>query len=131
MPTPTPTDTQPPVITITSPQSDSVVPGPPVTVSGTASDEGQGATGVRQVLVNGREAAYDPTTRGWMMPSVALDEGPNTITVAALDNATPPNRGEAAITVTRRTPDTQKPTVQNLTLKSPIGDHKRLTTSWL
>ncbi|HEX7314764.1 MAG TPA: PA14 domain-containing protein [Pyrinomonadaceae bacterium] len=108
----TPRDTLPPVVSVTSPQDNAVVAEATVTLSGTATDEGEGATGVRRVLVGEREAAYDASTRRWTLSGVALEEGPNSITVAALDGAPTPNRGETTTRITRRTPDTQQPSVQ-------------------
>jgi hypothetical protein len=54
----------------------------------------------------------------WIVHNVPLTEGPSLIRAVAEDGATPPNRGEASVGVTRRTPDTRPPTV-NIT--SPLA----------
>jgi RHS repeat-associated protein len=113
---PPPPDTTAPLLFVASPQDKLVTPSPAVTVSGTAKDEGEGATGVRRVTVNGREASLDATTGTWSAADVPLDEGVNVISVSAFDGAPTPNRADATVTVTRRTPDTQPPAV---TITSP------------
>ena len=111
-------DTQAPTITITSPLDHATSSAATITVSGTATDDGPNATGVRRVVVNDREATYDAGTHQWTITGVTLNEGPNAITAFAEDGATPPNRGDAlGITVTLHTPDTQAPTV---TITSPL-----------
>ncbi len=102
-----PPDTQAPTITITSPANNFTSPDATITVTGTAIDEGPYASGVRQVLVNGQPATYDPATHQWTATGVALNEGPNTIQVVADDNAPSSNSSQASINVTRHTPDTQ------------------------
>lgn len=106
-----PPDTQASIVEIASPANDSITPNETITVNGTAVDNGNNATGVRRVLVNGREASYDPATSIWTATGVPVQEGSNTITAEAFDGADTPNRGTASINVIRRTPDTQPPTV--------------------
>lgn len=111
-----PPDAQPPRVVITSPSNNTTVPGPSLVVTGTAFDEGDNATGVRQVTVNGVQAAYDALTGHWSA-SVEVAEGLNTIRVTAADGAPTPNRAEATISVTRHTPDADAP-ILNIT--SPV-----------
>lgn len=112
-------DTQAPTITITSPLNHATSSEATITVSGTALDSGPNATGVHRVVVNDREATYDPINHTWTITGVVLTEGPNTITAFAEDSATPPNRGNAVpVSVTLHTPDTKAPTV---TITSPPG----------
>jgi RHS repeat-associated protein len=111
-----PPDTQPPTLTITSPADGSTSPDETITVTGTATDEGVNAAGVRAVTVNGVAATYDSASGNWSATGVALNEGPNTITVIATDSAPAANSREATINVTRRTPDRDAPTV---TITSP------------
>lgn len=104
-------DTAPPAVAITSPANNATVPDATVTVSGTVSDTGLNASGVNRVMVNGVQASYDSGTGTWTISSVGLNEGANTITAVAYDNAPTPNSSQTSITVTRTTPDTQAPTV--------------------
>lgn len=112
-----PPDTQPPTLTITSPADGATVPDETITVSGTASDNGDNAAGVRTVTVNGTAATYDAATGHWSASGIALGEGANIITVVATDAAPAANSREARINVTRRTPDRDAPVV---TITSPL-----------
>jgi hypothetical protein len=76
-------------------------------IEGTASDEGRGGSGVRQVTVNGGRASGD-TAEGsdvaeWTA-TVSLVPGPNTVTVVATDDSPNANVTMATITVTYRAP---------------------------
>jgi RHS repeat-associated protein len=106
-----PPDVTAPAVTITSPATNTTVPTATITVSGTASDTGLGATGINRVMVNGVQASYNSAAGTWTISGVPLNEGANTITAIAYDNAPTPNSNQASITVTRTTPDTQAPTV--------------------
>lgn len=112
-PAPTP-DTQSPVVTIASPANLSETFEASISVNGTATDEGLNAAGVRQVIVNGQEAAYDVATRRWTAANVALAYGDNVIQVVATDGAPTPNQGRAEIRVTRA-----KPAPPSLVINSP------------
>jgi large repetitive protein len=75
-------DTQPPVLTITSPANGTVVPGTSIAVSGTASDPH-----LNRVVVGGATATLSPAAGGsvtWSAP-VTLQAGNNTITAQAVD----------------------------------------------
>jgi RHS repeat-associated protein len=113
-----PPDTQPPTLTITSPADGVTVPDETITVTGTATDEGVNPAGVSTVTVNGVAASYDATTHVWSAANVALNEGANIITVVATDSAPTANNAAANITVTRRTPDRDAPTVN---ISSPLA----------
>jgi RHS repeat-associated protein len=120
-------DTQAPTITITSPANNFTSSEATITVSGTATDEGANATGVRRIVVNGREATYDAVTHQWTITGVTLNEGANPIAAFAEDGATPANRGDAAgIIVTLHTPDTKAPTV---TITSPLTSLETYATT--
>ncbi|HEY0170094.1 MAG TPA: Ig-like domain-containing protein, partial [Pyrinomonadaceae bacterium] len=98
-----PPDTQAPVVRITSPLDGETVYDSPVTVTGTADDEGANATGVTRVVVNGVGAVFNAGTKTWTAEGVSLAEGANVVKVEAEDAARPtPNRGTAQISVTRR-----------------------------
>jgi RHS repeat-associated protein len=112
-----PPDIVAPTVVIDAPAEGFVSPDETITVTGTAVDEGPYATGVRQVSVNGRPAVYDAATRRWTVTGVQLAEGANVVRAVAEDNSPAPNRGEAVVNVTRRTPDTRPPTVE---ITSPL-----------
>ncbi|MBV8859487.1 MAG: Ig-like domain-containing protein [Acidobacteria bacterium] len=113
-----PPDTAPPVIVIASPAEGVTVETGTVTVTGTATDEGDNAAGVSFVKVNGVDATYDPATKIWRADGVALTEGPNKINVVATDAAPTANSSQAHVNVTLHTPDRDAPVV-NIT--SPLG----------
>jgi RHS repeat-associated protein len=112
-----PPDTTPPNVTITAPADGATVETETITVTGTASDDGDNASGVRSVTVNGIAASYDTATKQWSAAGVALAEGPNTITVVATDSAPAANSREVHISVTLHTPDRDAPVV---TITSPL-----------
>ncbi|MGH9871912.1 MAG: PKD domain-containing protein, partial [Pyrinomonadaceae bacterium] len=103
-----PGDTTPPALAITSPANNSTTTDAQITVSGTASDPGPGASGVAQVQVNGQEAAYNSNENTWAITGVALSIGANSIIAQTVDHAG--NQTTASITVTRETPN-QSPAV--------------------
>lgn len=108
-----PPDSTPPNIAIASPANNAIVSTAGITVSGTANDLGAGATGINRVTVNGQIAAYNAATGAWTINNVPLNEGSNTITAVAYDNALPTqNSSQTSIVVVRRTLDTQAPTLQ-------------------
>lgn len=107
-----PPDTTPPSISITSPSNNTTTAAASVTISGTAADLGANAAGINRVMVNGVQAAYNDSNGIWTIGNVALNEGANTITAVAYDNAPSANTNQTSIVVTRRTPDTQAPVLQ-------------------
>lgn len=109
-------DTTPPAVAIVTPQTGAETYSPTVSVTGTATDDGLNATGVRQVVVNGRPASYDSNTHQWTADGVPLAFGDNAINVVALDGAPSPNQGRATVHVMRlRLPS---PT---LTINNPLN----------
>ena len=102
------TDTTAPVVTITSPTSNSstTVTSTPLSIGGTASD----AVGVTQVTwANNRGGSGTASgTTSWSVSGIALQSGTNVITVTARDAAN--NTSTDTITVTY-SPDTTQPTV--------------------
>lgn len=121
-----PPDTTPPNVSITSPANNATVPGAIITVSGTATDTGTGATGVNRVVVNGQNASYNSSTGQWTISGVQLNEGANTIQVVAYDNAAPQNSSTTSIVVNRQTPDTNAPT---LAVTSPANNSETFESS--
>jgi hypothetical protein len=103
--TPTPGDTTPPSVAITSPANNSLISTPTVTVQGTASDD----VAIASLKVNGLEVAV---TNGVFQTTVDLAEGSNSIFAIATDSSG--NQSTAAIVVTL---DSTPPT---LTVDSPI-----------
>ena len=101
-------DTTPPNVVITSPANNATINNSSVTVTGTAVDPGVGASGVSSVLVNNIAATYNPTTTSWSA-NVALNFGPNTITVRATDGAGNTSPDQQIVIV--RPQDTTPPTV--------------------
>lgn len=109
-----PPDTQAPVVQITSPFDGETLYDSPITVTGTAVDQGTNATGVSRVVVNGVNADFNPGTNTWTATGVSLAEGSNVISVEVEDSATPaPNKGTAQITVTRRNVEPPALTITN------------------
>jgi RHS repeat-associated protein len=106
-----PVDTQPPTVIITSPSNQFITFDPQTVVSGTATDDGEGATGVKSVTVNGIAASYDAATQKWTA-TIALNEGSNTVTVVAIDNAPAANQAQAQVQVVRQRVE---PPVLNIT----------------
>src|SRR5262249_21600054 len=122
-----PTDTTPPLVAITSPADGFTTTATSITVSGTASDPGQFASGVASVTVNGSTATRDAVAGTWTLSGVALALGANTITAVAKDNAG--NSASASINVTRNPttpPDTTPP---NVTITTPAAGTTVITTS--
>lgn len=95
-----PPDTQAPTLTIISPANNSETFDPQITVSGTVVDQGEGSTGVQSVVVNGITATYNAGANTWS-GVVNLNDGVNTITVTATDNAPNPNQSQAAVQVSK------------------------------
>ncbi|HEU4932662.1 MAG TPA: Ig-like domain-containing protein [Pyrinomonadaceae bacterium] len=101
-------DTTPPNVIITSPANNATINDSSVTVTGTAVDPGVGASGVSSVLVNNIAATYNPNTNAWSA-NVALNFGPNPITVRATDGAG--NTSPDQQIIVNRPQDTTPPTV--------------------
>jgi hypothetical protein len=117
-------DTTAPTVTISSPTTAStyaMVLQPPLTISGTASDN----VGVTQVSwVNDRGGSGTATgSTSWSVAGIALQSGTNNITVTARDAAA--NLSTDVLTVTY-TPDTSAPTV---TIQGPTSADTFSTTS--
>src|SRR5262245_38559995 len=84
-------DLTPPLLTITSHTDGQTVGTPSITLSGTATDNGRGNSGIISVTVNGDRASTDTAVgsgiANWTL-TVVLSYGPNTITVIATDAST-------------------------------------------
>jgi len=93
-------DISPPILAITSPTNNTVATGVTVTITGSATDNGNGNNGISSVLVNGNPAiggtAVNGDTANWSA-TVSLGAGNNTINVVATDGAG--NRAIQQITV--------------------------------
>lgn len=98
-----PPDTILPAISITSPENNAPVYTPEINVSGFARDEGENATGVKRVTVNGHAAIYNAGNQTWTAANVSLVDGENTIIAEVEDNAEPtPNIARAEIRVIKQ-----------------------------
>lgn len=102
---PTETDSEDPVIAITSPSSNGsyTTESGTVTLSGTASDN----VGITTITWENTEKQTSGTASGttsWTIPGIALKEGTNTIAVSATDSAG--NTSSAFITVTYNVTET-------------------------
>jgi RHS repeat-associated protein len=102
-------DTTAPSVAITAPDNNSVTTDSEISVSGTASDTGTGATGVAHVYVNNVEAAYNSSNGTWSLTNVHLNSGANQIVARAVDQAG--NEKTASITVTRQATTNHEPEV--------------------
>jgi len=119
----TPPDTTPPVVSITSPTSNSTttVQTTPINIGGTSSD----AVGVTQVTwTNDRGGSGTASgTTSWSVTGVALQSGQNVISVTARDAAG--NTSSDTLTVTYN-PDTTAPAV---TITAPTSNATLATQS--
>jgi len=104
--TPAP-DLSPPGLAITSHGNGQTVSTNTITVSGTATDAGQGGNGISSVTVNGVRANGDTATgsetANWSR-TVTLNQGANTITVIAKDNSPSQNAVANSITINHQPP---------------------------
>ncbi|MBX3733144.1 MAG: cadherin domain-containing protein [Verrucomicrobiae bacterium] len=118
-----PTDTMPPLLTISSPANGARVTTSSLTVSGTASDSGRGNSGIRSVMVNDVRANNDATvgsgTANWSRV-VNLAVGINTITAVATDGAG--NSTSHSLNVTYTSPDGTPPIVR-ITLPTSTANY--------
>ncbi len=100
---------QPPLLTITSPADGAVVDSANITLTGTATDAGQGDEGIASVTVNGQMVtggvASGANTAQWSY-ATTLSEGPNSFTVVATDNSAYNDQATETITVTYTPPNT-------------------------
>ena len=83
-------DTTVPTLTITSHTSNQVLSTTTITMSGTATDNSTGGSGIRSVTVNGSPASggtASATNTAYWNWTLTLAGGPNVITVAATDGA--------------------------------------------
>ena len=105
-------DTTPPTLVIDFPPDGSVTTSPSITVTGAASDSGQGNNGVSSVTVNGNPTiggtANGTATANWSA-TVPLNSGPNTITVVATDGLG--NQAQRQISITYNAPEALPPTL--------------------
>ncbi len=105
--TTTVTDPLSPVLAITSPTNGAVVNNSNVTISGTATDGGQGDSGITSVTVNGVATsggtATGSNTANWSA-AITLVSGANLITVIAIDGSANSNQTTQTITVTYTQP---------------------------
>lgn len=94
-----PEDTESPVVSIISPTTEAefLTSESPIAVSGTASDNSE-IDRVEWSIQGGASGTADGTTN-WSIPSLALSEGQNVLTVTAYD--APGNSGSASLTITR------------------------------
>lgn len=92
----------PPVLTITSPVNGFVTNVPNITLTGSASDAGQGESGITSVTVNALPADNGTATGGntanWSL-DVGLGVGTNTFTVIATDGSAYSNQVSNTLTV--------------------------------
>ena len=102
----------PPNLVITAPANGAVVATGGVTVTGTASDAGQGNSGIASVTVNGIPATGGTATgsniANWSL-SLPLGTGTNTIIVTATDGNPNANQTTQSITVTYTAPPPPPP----------------------
>jgi hypothetical protein len=138
------TDTTAPLLAISSPQNNFPTFDSAITVSGTATDNGAGATGVAHVYVNDMEASYNSAAGTWTIANLALQLGDNQIVVRAVDQVG--NQSTASIKAIRQSPVNNAPTAdagtdQTLSLPNTATLHgtasddgqpagSTLTTTW-
>jgi hypothetical protein len=95
-------DTIPPALAITSHSNGQHVSTSNITLSGTASDSGNGNDGIQQVTINGIRADNDMATgsgtANWSK-AVTLNPGANSITVVAYDNSSNHNMTTVILTI--------------------------------
>jgi Glucodextranase, domain B/Beta-propeller repeat len=107
-----PVDSTPPVITIDSHKNSQTVATSSILLAGTATDLGQGGSGISSVTVNGTPANGDTAagsaTANWSQ-TVALIPGPNVISVVARDNSPKQNAAAQSITIIYDPTDTTPP----------------------
>jgi hypothetical protein len=109
------TDFAGPVVAVTSHTSGQSLGAADITLAGTATDSGRGASGISQVTVNG-EIADNGTAVGdgvadWSL-NLSLAEGANTFTILAFDGqSTEPNSSRLTLIITY---DTIPPTVTSV-----------------
>lgn len=110
-----PVDSTSPVVTIDSHKNNQTVATSAILLAGTVTDLGQGGSGISSVTVNGARANGDTAagsaTANWSQ-TVALNPGPNVISVVARDNS--PNQNDAArsITIIYDPTDTTPPDIE-------------------
>ncbi len=100
---------EPPLLVIASPLDGAVVSNPNLTISGTATDAGQGDSGVQSVTVNS-EPATGGTVTGTNMANwsfvTTLNPGVNSFTIVATDDGAYNDQATQTITVTYSATDT-------------------------
>ncbi len=105
------TDTTAPTVAIASPANNSTTEAETITVSGTMSDSGAGASGVAQVTVNGVPALLNVPAGTWSLSNFSLGLGNNSIAAQAVDNAGNQSAPHAIVVVRQNPQDTAPPTV--------------------
>jgi Tfp pilus assembly protein PilZ len=122
-------DVNPPLLTIDAPRNDQTLTTSSITISGTATDAGQGGNGVAQVTVNGVQAnggtATGSATANWSR-TINLGLGANVISVVAFDNIN--NSASQTVTVTYDPVDSTPPV---LTIDSHKNNQTVATSSIL
>ena len=110
------TETDPPVVVISTPSSGAALSNSSVTVSGTASDPGTDATGVKEVWVqlDSETAVQAAGTTSWSNTFLSVSEGSHTITVYAKDNAGNSSSSVSVSFTLTLPPDTTAPTLSIL-----------------
>jgi aerobic-type carbon monoxide dehydrogenase small subunit (CoxS/CutS family) len=110
-----PVDSTPPVLTIDTPKNNQTVTTSSILLAGTATDQGQGGSGISAVTVNGAPAAggtaSGSATANWTA-TVALNLGPNVISVVARDNSPKQNDAADSITIIYDPTDTTPPAIE-------------------
>jgi hypothetical protein len=100
-------DTLPPNVTITSHSNGQTVTSTSITLSGSATDSGNGNSGIASVTVNGKRANGDTASgtgvASWSLP-VTLVSGVNRFEVIATDNSTAHNTRSLTIQINYSTP---------------------------
>lgn len=105
------TDTTAPTVAITSPGNNSTTEADTITVSGTMSDTGAGASGVAQVMVNGVPALLNVPAGTWSLTNFPVGLGNNSIAAIAKDNAGNESAPHSIVVVRQNPQDTTPPTV--------------------
>ena len=99
---------QPPLLTITNPIDGAIVNSSEITLTGTATDAGQGDEGVASVMVNGQAAsggaAVGADTAQWSYMAT-LNEGANVFTIIATDDGVYGDQISESIAITYTPPN--------------------------
>ncbi len=125
------TDTTSPTLVIRAPSTDETFTKSPITVSGKATDDGTGNSGILSVTVNGLRASNDTTAgtgiANWSL-SFTLRPGSNTLTVIAKDASPNQNATTQTVTVAFQSPVDNTPPLLDIT---SLEDDDTVTQSTL